>query len=173
MIIGITGRAGSGKSTLAEGLIQRGFVRVRFVDPLKEMLRAIGLSDDQVNGHLKEIPTAILEGKTPRFAMQTLGTEWGRNLISPTIWITLWRRMIAAQLAAGKYHIVVDDLRFLNEAEAIRSYNGKIWRVVRDVPAGQHLSETEMQLIDEDTIIANTSTIGALWETADHLIRSK
>ncbi len=57
----LTGKACAGKTTLAKYLVhQTGFERVRFAGPLKRMAKEFGLNDDQVDGHLKEEPTAWL-----------------------------------------------------------------------------------------------------------------
>ena len=88
-LLGIHGKAGSGKSTAAQVLIDGGFKRVKFADPLKNMLRAIGLTDQHIEGDLKEVPCDMLLGQTPRHAMQTLGTEWGRGCIGGEFWTCL------------------------------------------------------------------------------------
>ena len=91
MIIGLTGLAGSGETTVARHLMgMHGFVRHRMAEPLKSMLKALGLTEQQIDGDLKEVPCELLGGKTPRHAMQTLGTEWGRDLISQNLWVKAW-----------------------------------------------------------------------------------
>ena len=40
-----------------------------------------GMIRRMIDGDLKEAPTPLFEGRTPRHAMQTLGTEWGRDRI--------------------------------------------------------------------------------------------
>ena len=45
MIIELGGRAGSCKSTVAAHLAARGYKRVRFADPLKDMMRALRLDE--------------------------------------------------------------------------------------------------------------------------------
>jgi hypothetical protein len=141
-LIGFAGFAGSGKTFAAATLVsQAGFTRARFADPLKDMAKALGLSHDQVDGHLKETPTPILCGRTPRYALQTLGTEWGRDLIGPGLWIDAWRRRVVGQLIDG-YSIVVDDVRFINEIDEITRLGGKVYWVHRDgVRRGDHVSE--------------------------------
>jgi hypothetical protein len=59
----------------------RGFARVRFAGPLKAMMAALGCTNAEIDGDRKEVPCDLLGGKSPRWAMQTLGTEWGRKLI--------------------------------------------------------------------------------------------
>ncbi|WP_414643085.1 deoxynucleotide monophosphate kinase [Agrobacterium radiobacter] len=113
----------------------------KFAGPLKDMLRAIGLSEAQIEGELKEEPCEWLQGATPRHAMQTLGTQWGRACIGPSFWIELWVRRVNLIIAAGG-RVVVDDCRFPNEAEEIRALGGVVWRLVgRGGIAGTHESE--------------------------------
>lgn len=140
-LVGIAGKAGSGKSTAAQVLMDAGWKRIKFADPLKNMLRALGLSEDHIEGDLKTVPCDMLGGRTPRHAMQTLGTEWGRNLIAPTLWIDAARSDIKAALSAG-HRVVVDDLRFDNEADTIRALGGVVLGLERaGVGAGGHCSE--------------------------------
>ncbi len=148
-IVGLTGAAGSGKSTAAAYLErEHGYKRMRFAAPLKDALRRIlrgALLDDHtiermIEGDLKEVPQPVLLGKTPRHAMQTLGTEWGRACIGGLFWVNLMRHAIGA-LPAGT-RVVVEDVRFENEAAMIRSLGGKVIRMEgRGGIAGSHQSE--------------------------------
>lgn len=144
LIIGLCGPAKSGKSLAAQYLENNhGFARVRFAGPLKAMLAALGLTHDEIEGELKEKPSALLGGKTPRHAMITLGTEWGRDLIDPNLWINAWRRNVD-RLPTGT-PVVVEDCRFANEAIAIRIRDGGLVRLSRN-GAGigvSHPSEAE------------------------------
>lgn len=79
-VIALTGLAGSGKSTASKYLVEKhGYQLVKFAGPLKDMLRAIGFGEDDIEGNGKELSNSLLCDKTPRHAMQTLGTEWGEN----------------------------------------------------------------------------------------------
>jgi hypothetical protein len=144
MLIAFTGAAGSGKSTASRFLVEeRGFTLVKFAAPLKDMLRAIGLTEDEIEGHLKEKPCATLCGRSPRHAMITLGTEWGRDLIDDGFWVSLWARRVARILDEGG-SVVTDDCRFDNEAAAVEGLGGSIVKVIRpgaDMPVINHVSE--------------------------------
>lgn len=120
-IIGLGGPKGSGKSFAADWLVaNRGYTRVKFATALKNMLRVLGLTDEHIEGSLKEVPCELLNGRTPRHAMQTLGYEWGRNCIDDALWVDTWRRRVEA--IDGP--VVVDDVRYSNEADAVRSLGG-------------------------------------------------
>jgi hypothetical protein len=155
---------GSGKSTLAEGMRGFGWRSVKFAGPLKDMLaallRAAGEDDAFVaaclEGHLKEAPVRALAGATPRRAMQTLGTEWGRGCIDPDLWVRL-AMLRADRLRAAGTPVVVDDMRFPNEAAAIRAAGGLLVKVIRpgvDLPAG-HASEGALDAQQFDLVIVN------------------
>lgn len=163
-VVAFTGPAGCGKSTAADALEEVGFARVKFAAPLKAMLRAFygacGLTEDEIErrieGDLKEEPCALLGGKTPRFAMQTLGTEWGRVMIAPDLWVNAWANRAANEIEGGR-RVVCDDCRFENEAEAIHTLDGKIVEITgRSKGIGEHVSEKrdfapDMQLTNKGT----------------------
>ena len=159
-IIGLTGHKGSGKDEAATALVQCGFVHLKFAMPLKLMLRSL-LNFRQVNpaeiermieGDLKEVDTSALDGRSPRHAMQTLGTEWGRREIGDDLWTGVVRDRAAKEMC----HVVISDVRFPNEAEMVRALGGEVWRIARPGCAGDgHTSETEMESIEPDTVIWN------------------
>ena len=150
-IVALVGAAGCGKSTVAEILQGMGYHRLKFSQPLKDMLKAIGLSDEHTEGRLKEAPCDLLAGRTPRYAMQTLGTEWARDIMDKNFWLNLWRTH------AQKYNkIVAEDCRFSNEAELVKSMGGNLWKIHRPgFTFGGHTSETEMEHIQSDVVIHN------------------
>jgi len=128
MIIGVIGPKQSGKSTLTKRLVSRyGFTRTAFADPIKKALMvAFDLTWEQVYGDEKEIPTPKLCGRTPRHAMKTMGTEWGRELIHRDIWLTAWKNTLPDGL------LVIEDVRFPNEhAELTTGLGGRIISVRR------------------------------------------
>lgn len=158
-IIGLAGKIGAGKTTAAQYLVEKhGFERIRFAGPLKNMMLALGLTSDEVDGILKEQPCDLLGGKTPRFAMQTIGTEWGRDIIDEKLWIRAWRR--AVETTTHGAWIVVDDVRFPNETAIIRELGGVLIRVDRDGQAGEATAHSSEALaFDCDFVIKNDGTI--------------
>jgi hypothetical protein len=163
LIVGIAGRIGSGKSTAANYLIEQGFILHKMAGPLKNMLRCLGLDDRHIEGDLKELPTDLLCGHSPRFAMQTIGTAWGRDTMAPDFWVNAWKNM----LPVGS--VVCDDVRFSNEVEAIHSLGGKVIRIVRDeLETFGHISEA--QDFGVDYTIGNSGTIDDLSHNIDRII---
>jgi|TARA_R100001530_G_scaffold5428_1_gene6736 energy-coupling factor transporter ATP-binding protein EcfA2 len=152
-IVALVGAAGCGKSTVAEILQGMGYHRLKFSQPLKDMLKAIGLTDEHTEGRLKEVPCDLLSGRTPRYAMQTLGTEWARDIMEKDFWLNLWRTQ------AQKYEkLVVEDCRFGNEAGLVKSMGGNLWRINRlGYGFNGHSSETEMEDLKCDLVINNHS----------------
>ncbi len=152
-IVGLCGRKGSGKDTAAAVLTARGYENVKFAGGLKTMLRAL-LSyqgygvweiDEMIEGSLKETTMDTLAGKDPRYAMQTLGSEWGRKLMGEDFWVeTAISRMKKFD------RVVVTDVRFPNEAEAIEKLGGIIVGVTADwikPQEGEHESEAKIDAL--------------------------
>ncbi len=135
-VLGLVGATGSGKSTLAKRLVaNHGFVNLHMGRPLKDMLRVLGLSEEDVAGtpDQRARPQPLLGGKSARQALSSLGTDWGRNMITPDIWAN------AVKLRIG-YHfendrtappVVIDDLRFPNDWLVVSDFGGVIVRVRR------------------------------------------
>ena len=123
-IIGLSGKARSGKDTAA-GMLKTAFnaKTVAFADPIRDAMRVLfDFNEEHFNGSLKEVVVPWI-GKSPRQLMQTLGTEWGRNIVNNDIWRILAARKIE-QITDSFDHAVVTDVRFENEAEMIRSMGG-------------------------------------------------
>lgn len=217
MIIGLCGKAGSGKDTVADILVRdHGFVKVAFADPLKRICRDVfDFTDQQLWGpsesrnepdfrycrtpHQKGYdpvdgrPTSInAEYLTARYALQKLGTEWGRDCYAD-IWIEYAMR-IAKRLESGghiydairglssvsfvgndahgahdrlKRNVVISDVRFLNEVEGLKKRGARVVKIVRPSQglkgqAGAHVSETEMDSIPQELFDFTIDNQGSL-----------
>jgi hypothetical protein len=128
----------SGKSTVASALAGHNYQTVKFAMPLKTMLADLlairgadqRIIDRMIDGDLKEAPTKWLDGKTPRHAMQTLGTEWGRNCMGEDFWVNTAMSCVDSLLDRG-HNVVMDDVRFWNEAQAIKDRGGLLVHIAR------------------------------------------
>ncbi|WP_227271255.1 deoxynucleotide monophosphate kinase family protein [Roseobacter weihaiensis] len=178
-LIGLVGRAGAGKSTAAEIIAAEGFTRTRFAAGLKAMLSALfaaaGLPPCEIarriEGDLKEAPDAILDGVSPRQAMITLGTEWGRDLISSGLWVSIWETRARSILAAGS-SAVVEDVRFPNEIDAIRRLGGVIVFIDRPASVGASINHASEGLGPDcaDVTIDNSGDLDHLKSAISGLI---
>jgi hypothetical protein len=139
------------------------------------MLRSLGLNNSELYGHLKEKPSPLLGGKTPRHAMQTLGTEWGRNLISADLWTNAWLVPVQEHLANGRC-VVVDDVRFKNEMQIIHGLGGELWCVDRKIlkPIVTHVSEEGPQVLTASfpySYLLNYEGLDRIEEAVDTLLK--
>jgi len=67
---------------------------------------------------------------TGRKLMQWYATDYRRKL-TPSYWLNKWQHS-AERAMGGGWNIIVDDIRFPNEAELVRSLGGYIIKVLRD-----------------------------------------
>ena len=137
-IIGLTGLAGSGKTTAAGFFEERDFKRLSFAAPLKEMLRVLTPCVD------KHASPEELGGVSVREALQSLGTDWARKNLGEDVWV---RNMVGRirRHAAECPHlrgIVIDDVRFDNEAEMVHQLGGLMVEIRRPgIQRMDHASE--------------------------------
>ena len=168
-IVGIAGRRYAGKDTAAAALIEDGAVNVKFAGGIKVMLRAylsyVGVRPEtierMIEGDLKEMPNCFLGYRSPRYAMQTLGTEWGRNLMGDTFWID----SLTAHIE-DKPFVVVTDMRFPNEVEHVKRLGGATVRIVdpdrESLPGDEHASESQIDGLTTDYVIQNPKGEGMI-----------
>lgn len=128
-LVAFTGLAQAGKTTAAKGFLSLGYDRMSFADPLKAMVRCITPVTD------KEARPEILCGKSLREVYQSLGTDWGRNMVGGDIWIRAGRarieELMGDVLDSTIRGIVIDDIRFDNEAELVRAMGGVVAEITR------------------------------------------
>lgn len=170
MIIGLTGYARSGKDTVAAILNDlAGYERRAFADPLKKIalacdplipttaadhvrlshyVAALGWEDAKANPEVR------------RF-LQALGTEGVRENLGDDAWIRAWE----LTLTPGRRYAVT-DVRFPNEAHAIKATGGVVWRIYRPgvEPPNKHASELLVDEIPIDETIINDGTLDDLRE---------
>ena len=96
----------------------------------------------------KEIPEV-------RRLLQAMGTEVGRNMFGENIWVDALMKKIK-----GKPKVVITNVRFPNEAEAVWSRGGEVWEVTRPgfAPALGHVSDTALDSVQKNAYIHNDGT---------------
>ena len=162
MIIGLAGKKQVGKSTAAGFLVSAGFVRTSFAEPMKMMLQPLllGMGVPIVEIHYYEShkeETIPGVGCSMRHLLQTLGTDWGRKLIGPDVWVKSAAGRIRNLNNAG-YPVVIEDVRFENEAELIRSLGGLVIHIERDTGfSDRHASEVGIKFKVGDVLIDNNN----------------
>lgn len=192
-MIGLIGRKRSGKDTAAAYLTEHhGYTRVAFADNVRAMALAIDpivghvLADTRAPRwavgalrrlwepavapiRLSEIVESIgweraKEIPEVRHLLQRVGTEAVRNIIGDDTWINLSMQQ-ADKLAADGIPVVFTDVRFENEADAIRERGGILVTLVRDrseLPPDAHVSERLADSYRADVTVYNTGTLADL-----------
>jgi hypothetical protein len=194
-IIGLVGFIGSGKGTVGELLVEKGYHKDSFAAPLKDAIsimfgwpRDLLEGDTEVSRKWREEPDKFWSdsfGKpfTPRLALQLMGTEAGRDVFHPDIWV------LSLLNRSGGKNVVVTDVRFRNEINYIQKNGGTVIRVRRglepiwyndyyeyNVNNGPkpnydvHLSETDWIGCKFDHVIENNGTIHELGEKVDQML---
>jgi len=174
MLIGLAGPMGVGKSSVAAHLhLERGWhTPIAFADPLKDGLCSMfGMTRAQLE-QVKRMDGELVNGVSIRKAMQTLGTEWGRALHGD-IWVEAMRKRVNQLMLWQELPgIVIDDVRFENEAAFIRANHGIVIHVHNDAPrlADGHVSERSLNIADNDLTLANVGTTNDLFRSVDKLM---
>jgi hypothetical protein len=167
----------SGKSSVASYLSCHGYRVLPFAGPLKRMiatfLHTLGCDAATIERLMttdKELPIPEI-GVSARHLCQTLGTEWGRACVHPEIWIKAWQLTAQRDLDRG-IDIVVDDVRFPNEARTIRELGGELWRVERPglMRTTTHASEGGLDHFDFDREFTNDCTLFALYQQVREIV---
>lgn len=97
---------------------------------------------------------------TPRKILQLLGTEGGRDVIHPNIWVNATLGDLT-----DKDHVIITDTRFPNEVEGIKKKGGITVKIIRPskVSTSSHPSETALNdYKDWDYVIVNDGTLSDL-----------
>jgi len=185
-IIGLMGNSGVGKDTMANHLVSKyGFVKIAFADPFKRVVKDIyDFSENVLWGPAEgknvgdaRYPRPDGTLLSPRIAMQTIGSEWGRNCY-PETWTKYLERATRQILDGasytpirGIYHepgkqpsyagIIISDCRFQNELDVVRRLQGYVVRLKRanvteskskQLGIGSHDSEMEQLTIPDSDL---------------------
>ena len=149
MLIGLVGRAQSGKTTVAKHLEEKyGFVRHAFADPLKQML---------LNAKMCTYDELYHEKTTmSRWLLQKIGTDIFREQVSKDYWTNKMGKFLMDNIWEKK-NIVIDDIRFPEEAGLIYRFHGTVIKLIRmdyfDPNGDGHVSENLIEEIWADYIL--------------------
>lgn len=172
--IGLMGRKQSGKNAVASALAKNGYTELAFADPLRMMALRLnpiidGAANMRYSDALEEFGYDLAKELYPeiRRFLQVLGTDAVREVLGDTLWVD---NLIDRLIMDNEPHVVT-DVRFPNEAQAIRRDGGKLVRVVRPgVPSDdRHVSETALDDYRVDYVATNGGSLDDLRNVADHL----
>jgi hypothetical protein len=176
-LIGLIGKKRVGKDTFAAVLVEKfGYERVALADPLREALYRqnplVGSFPLQVEGivrirewRVQDVVDAIGWEKAKdyvpeiRVQLQRLGSDAIRT-IDDQFWIRNSFKKIDELRASGT-PVVVTDVRFPNEADAVRYANGFLVRILRDLPGDgdKHASETALDDYAANVVLHNENKV--------------
>ncbi len=97
---------------------------------------------------------------TVRRVLQWWGTEY-RRAEDPDYWTKAWAKKVES-FDLNASHILIDDVRFMNELDTVRAENGLIVKIERPGfnGAGNHASETSLDdYNDWNRVIVNAGTL--------------
>lgn len=190
LLIGLTGQPDAGKDSVAAVLCAAQWRSIAFADALRVEVAgawgidqrlltdrkhkesstpqlAAGLAGNAswlrwaaVNGH------SLAQPRSPRWVMQQWGTEF-RRAADPLYWVKHVIYWVQYQRQHHAVNLVVTDVRFADEAQALRSLGGRIVRVHRPgatalaADTAKHGSEQHGQL-PADAEIHNDGPLDAL-----------
>lgn len=172
-LIGLIGHAGSGKDTVAAHLVRHGFARVAFADPVRDVLLSINPLVTRDGLRLRDLvaahgwDTAKRQFPEVRELLQGLGAGV-RDSLGEQVWLEHALR----RLDALRGPVVVTDVRYHNEAHALRSRGFTLVWVQRPGvgPANAHPSETGIPTELADVVLTNDRGIPELHAAVDALV---
>lgn len=168
-LIGLTGRAGSGKDEAAKALVAQGWKRDAFADRMRKAVLALDPWVVDHEGYVYRVSEIVghygwdvakRENGEVRRLLQRFGTEAGREIHGVDCWVDALLRDWD-----GQTPLVVTDVRFDNEAEAIRELGGRIVHITRpgvEPLPGDHASEAGVAVRPTDYLINNDGTVERL-----------
>ncbi len=175
LIIGIAGYAGCGKSTAAVYLQSIGFKRINFADRLKDIVSVMfGWDREMLEGETTvsrdwretsdETWSNVLGMDViPRKMLRMVGSEMVRDVLHKDFWVKCVEMQVGS---TPDLNVVIADIRFDNEAEAVHRMGGKVLLIKRlGVESnGQHSSEAGIDDKLVDLVVQNDSSLESFYE---------
>ena len=164
MIIALGTRKQVGKDTVGKYLIEKyGFKRLAFADALKEDVQDIldyaGIDYDPADEENKEI-----------FRPMLIAYSELRRHLKPTYWLD---KVVEVIDTFPDIDYVVTDMRYPNEADALRDKGAVIVRINRNTGLKAEPTEAVGDLIEPDWEIQNNGTFEELYDKVDTIVRSE
>lgn|GEM_PF-98824 len=165
ILIGLSGKKGSGKDTAADALVHDfGYERHAFASRLKAAVTRLDPIIDVDDEGIYRYASAVVDHGEERVKawpearrlLQRMGTEVGRDLFGDSFWVDQTMR----DVDASGTPVVITDVRFPNEVQAIRERGGIVVRIERDgLPEDAHPSEHALDDYTFDVVIQNEGTV--------------
>ena len=142
MIVGLLGFIGSGKGTAGDILKDMGFTPISFAKGVKDVTaemfgwpRHLLEGDTQHSREWREKPDNFWSSEfgkefTPRYALQLMGTEVGRDVFHKDFWVIKLKNYIDN---APEQNFVITDVRFQNEISFINKHGGTLIEIKRGI----------------------------------------
>ena len=168
LVVGFGHRKGRGKDTLA-AMVKRDFEgrlwQTAFAKPLKDAARLLfGLTELDVDCPMHKARINKFWLMTPREILQKMGSESFRHVFGGDFWVKVFLAQLQQRMAYKQSPevVFVTDVRFPEEAKAIKKLGGVLVRVDRNLPKDEfdsHESETALKRYRGwDYIIDNNGT---------------
>lgn len=180
-----------------------GFQKYSFADPIKYgAIAMFGFTKEQMWGSAEDKETVDPRwGISPRRMLQLMGTELfqfdiqkhlkeGEFTVGRSVWVErfkMWYKeekdkaikwFLTAKTAGivngnPEFNVVIADVRFPHEADAIREMGGEIWRVERPSLKQEdtHASEKEQESIVANYTIINDGTLEELYSKVKNILK--
>jgi len=182
MIIGLAGRAGSGKSTCANFLESKGFKKDAYAKIMKEAVAVMfGVPLSTLLGDITvKSQVDPYWDMTYRHMLQQFGTEACRKTFGGDVWEkALWRQYTYPLMRPAE-GLVIEDVRFPNEAEAIRHRGGFVIEIVRPSTITkkkwwqrEHASERPLPRRLIDLQVYNKFDVGYMLRQVDSILENR
>jgi hypothetical protein len=195
--IAFIGRMRSGKDTAGARLVEHhGYTRLAFADPLKDAAMALDpwivhnseYAYEQYSERLSTVVGSLgWEGAKRYPEVRRILQQMGQGIraMDPDFWVN---RLVNSWYALGNAPVVVTDVRYRNEAAALKAHGFKLVRIVRPSvvasaqtirmvgsgqvtarPLAEHASETELADYPVDAMIYNGGSLAELYQRVDAL----
>jgi hypothetical protein len=141
-LIGLHAPKRSGKDTAAHALWLAGYRKVAFADAVRAEVFGRWPQAKSIKDEDKETPQECLHGRSLRDLLIHVGMK--RRESDPDYWVKIAVQRIQTLRDQG-YRVVVTDVRMHNEANAVLSLGGVIWRIRRPgIEPGEHITERDL-----------------------------